>query len=153
MQKINSFISERGLIILLLVFTSGVYSFGETNMEKNTDIKLTLSGGQEVVFSMLDNAAGRDFVSMLPVTLNFEDYSRTEKVSNPPSSLSTAGAPSGHNPAVGDFCLYGPWGNLCIFYRDFGYAAGLIKLGSVISGADYLDSIEGPVKIEVVKQK
>ena len=153
MKKINSFISERGLIILLLVFTSGVYSFGETNMEKNTDIKLTLSGEREVVFRMLDNASSRDFISMLPAVLEFEDYSRTEKVSNPPSSLTTEGAPSGHNPEVGDFCMYGPWGNLCIFYRDFGYAAGLIKLGTVVSGEDYLDAIEGSVKIEVIQQK
>lgn len=42
-----------------------------------------------------------------------------------PARLSTAGAPEGIGPAVGDIAYYAPWGNLVLFYRDFGYSKGL----------------------------
>jgi hypothetical protein len=31
---------------------------------------------------------------------------------------------------------YAPWGNLAIFYRDFDYSDGLVKLGALTSGID-----------------
>ena len=65
---------------------------------------------------------------MLPLTLTLKDYAGTEKISDLPRKLSTQGAPSGSDPSVGDITLYAPWGNLAIFYRDFGYASGLIIL-------------------------
>ena len=45
-------------------------------------------------------------------------------------------APSGCNSSVGDFTYYSPWGNLAIFYRDFGFASGLIKLGRKLGWAN-----------------
>jgi hypothetical protein len=32
---------------------------------------------------------------------------------------------------VGDITYYAPWGNLAIFYRDFGYSPGLVRLGHI----------------------
>ena len=81
--------------------------------------------------AMADNAAARSFVSLLPLTLTFEDYNRTEKISGIPKKLSATGAPSGYDPQIGDICLYVPWGNLCIFYRDFSYSNGLVLLGKI----------------------
>ncbi len=34
---------------------------------------------------------------------------------------------------MGDIAYYAPWGNLAIFYRDWGYGRGLIKLGTLDS--------------------
>ncbi|TGD73277.1 hypothetical protein E4634_09565 [Mangrovimicrobium sediminis] len=104
--------------------------------------------GQQVVGSMDDNAAARDFLAMLPMTMTLEDYSRTEKVSDLPGGLSTEGAPKGHDPAVGDITYYAPWGNLAIFYRDFGYASGLVRLGTVVSGIEILRR-PGPLEVTV----
>jgi hypothetical protein len=39
---------------------------------------------------------------------------------------------------VGDITYYAPWGNLAIFYKDFSYSAGLIKLGTLDSGSEAL---------------
>ena len=50
------------------------------------------------------------------------------------------GAPSGIDPDVGDITYYAPWGNIAIFYKDFGYAGGLVKLGRIDSGLDVLSS-------------
>ncbi|WP_370589969.1 cyclophilin-like fold protein [Undibacterium sp. 14-3-2] len=39
----------------------------------------------------------------------------------------------GGEPAIGDITYYAPWGNLVIFYKDFAYSEGLIKLGKIDS--------------------
>jgi hypothetical protein len=79
-------------------------------------------------------ATARDFVSLLPLTLTLEDYNRTEKISDLPKKLSTHGAPAGVDPSRGDIAYYAPWGNLAIFYKDFPYSRGLVKLGRIDSG-------------------
>ncbi len=114
-------------------------------------IKLTLETQDTIIFNMDNNKTTQSFLEQLPLSLDFEDYSRTEKISYLPKKLSTLGAPNGYEPKVGDFCLYAPWGNLCIFYKNFSYAAGLIKLGKVIEGKENLKYIEGQVKIEVIE--
>lgn len=101
-------------------------------------IHMTIDG--EVATATLeDSPAARDFAALLPLTLNLKDYASTEKVSDLPKKLSTEGAPPGYDPSVGDITYYAPWGNLAIFYRDFGYAKGLIKLGTISSGVDALN--------------
>ena len=52
------------------------------------------------------------------------------------SQLSTAGAPEGIDPKIGDIAYFAPWGNLAIFHRDFRYSAGLIRLGRIAAGAE-----------------
>ncbi|ELZ92649.1 cyclophilin-like fold protein [Haloferax sulfurifontis] len=42
-----------------------------------------------------------------------------------------SGSDDGVDPEVGDITYYAPWGNLAIFYREFGYASGLVKLGHI----------------------
>ncbi len=88
--------------------------------------------------TLTDGAAARDFVSLLPIELTLRDYARTEKISDLPRRLSTQGEPAGMDPDVGDVTYYAPWGNLAIFYRDFGYADGLVKLGRIDSGIERL---------------
>jgi hypothetical protein len=75
----------------------------------------------------------------------------TEKISNLPRRLSTEGAPAGSDPSIGDIAYYSPWGNLAIFYRDFRYSSGLIKLGKIDSGIEALNVTESAkVTIELI---
>jgi len=111
-------------------------------------IRLTVDG-KAIEATLLDNATARDFASLLPLTLTLEDYNSTEKISYLPRKLSTAGAPAGVDPAPGDVAYYAPWGNLAIFYKDFGYSKGLISLGRIDSGLDALagrDSLKATVE-------
>lgn len=85
-----------------------------------------------------DTEAARDFASLLPLTLTLEDYASTEKIATLPRKLATRGASPGSDPDVGDIAYYAPWGNLAIYYRDFGYSAGLVKLGRIEGGVDAL---------------
>lgn len=94
------------------------------------DMKLNIMTDKGVVHARVyDSATAKDFVSMLPLTLTLEDYNKTEKIAGLPKGLSTSGAPDGYTPHKGDIAFYAPWGNLCIFYRDFRYSPGLVQLG------------------------
>lgn len=108
---------------------------------------------QEIFITLNDSKASADLVTMLPATLQFRDYSSTEKVSDLPRKLTTSGSPAGFDPSVGDLTYYAPWGNLAIFYRDFGYSNGLVSLGWLESGIEILAAKQGEfsVRIEVVE--
>jgi hypothetical protein len=93
-------------------------------------IRITIDSAS-VSAQLEDNPSARDFASLLPLTVVLEDYARTEKITYLPRKLSTADAPAGVDPSIGDIAYYAPWGNLAIFYRDFGYSSGLIKLGTI----------------------
>ena len=103
-------------------------------------MKISIRVQDKVITATLtDNATSRDFVSLLPMSLTLEDYAATEKVSDLPRKLSTEGAPAGSTPSVGDIAYYAPWGNLAMFYKDFRYSSGLIKLGKIDSGIEALN--------------
>jgi hypothetical protein len=114
-------------------------------------IRLTINGNA-VTATLIDNATARDFLTLLPMTLTLEDYASTEKINYLPRKLSTAGAPAGSDPSVGDIAYYAPWGNLAIFYKDFGYSKGLIQLGRVDSGMEAL-SVPGPLKVTIERDE
>ncbi|BDV43258.1 hypothetical protein GURASL_21810 [Geotalea uraniireducens] len=115
-------------------------------------MKIKISNETAVLTAtMHDNATTRDFMSLLPLTVTLYDYAGTEKISDLPRRLSTQGAPPGSDPAVGDITLYAPWGNLAIFYKDFGYASGLIILGRIDAGVDKLSQLNGEVTVERVE--
>jgi hypothetical protein len=87
-----------------------------------------LLGGKTLVASLEDNSASRDF----------------------PKKLSTLDVPSGHSAKVGDLTYYAPWGNLAIFYRDHGYAQGLIPLGRIDTGKELM-KFSGKQEIRIEK--
>jgi hypothetical protein len=92
--------------------------------------------GTAITAMLVDNKTTRDFIALLPLTLILRDYAGTEKISDLPRRLSTEDAPAGMDPSIGDITYYAPWGNLAIFYKDFGYSKGLIKLGKIDSGIE-----------------
>lgn len=109
-----------------------------------------VAAGQTFTAVLEDSEAARDFAALLPIDLTLRDYNRTEKVADLPRRLATDSAPEGVDPAVGDLTYYAPWGNLAIFYRDFGYSRGLVRLGRLESGVEALAKTEGAVRIEAV---
>jgi hypothetical protein len=115
--------------------------------EQAMKIRLTINGSSATA-TLHDNATSRDLYSLLPMTMKLEDYASTEKIAHPPRKLSTEGAPAGIDPDVGDITYYAPWGNIAIFYKDFGYARGLVKLGRIESGLDLL-SVPGQLEATI----
>ncbi|QEV22811.1 hypothetical protein CP976_00445 [Streptomyces coeruleorubidus] len=95
------------------------------------NIQVTIDG-QPVDARLNDNAVARDFASLLPLSLDLEDFHQTERIAYPPRKLDISGAPDPAAPRAGDLAYYAPWGNLALFYRDGDSAsADLIILGHV----------------------
>jgi len=115
-------------------------------------MQIRIRAGEKVLTARLeDSAAARDFAALLPLRLTLKDYASTEKVADLPRKIATEGTPAGIDPEVGDIAYYAPWGNLAIFYRDFGYSRGLVRLGRIETGVEALESLAGPVTIEAAK--
>lgn len=102
-------------------------------------LKMTIDG-QEIFITLYDTPAANELYGMLPLELNFEDFNGVEKISYLSQKLSTKGEPDGCDPDVGDLCLYAPWGNLSVFYQDFRYSDGLVMLGHIDSGMEFISS-------------
>jgi hypothetical protein len=100
-----------------------------------------------------DTPAARDFLSMLPLTLDVEELSGREKIGYLPRELEVAGT-AGSDPEDGDLIYYRPWGNLGFYYDASGieYSDQTLHLGTYDATRDELDLLEGAdVTIEIVR--
>ena len=152
------------ILLFLLALTGPVSSFAAQSSDRpasketrtlmlaqseTTVMKIRLTvAGRTLTAALDDNPTARDFVSLLPLTIVLEDYAGTEKIAYLSRKLTTEGAPAGVDPSVGDITYYAPWGNLALFYRDFGYAKGLIKIGSIDDGIDIF-SVPGSIEVTI----
>ena len=100
-------------------------------------LKLTINE-QEIDVTLYDTPVANALYDRLPLKLNFEDFNGIEKIAYMDNELPIEGEPDEFDPDVGDLCLYAPWGNLSIFYKDFGNSNGLISLGHIDSGMDLI---------------
>jgi hypothetical protein len=99
-----------------------------------------------------DTPAVRDFLSMLPLRLPFEEFSGREKIAYLPRELNTAGSP-GSDPEDGDLIYFTPWGNLGFYYNAAGidYSDDTLHIGRYQATAEQLRHLEnGEVTVTLV---
>lgn len=121
----------------------------ELSTEQPNRMKINIKVGNKVITAtLIDSKTTQDFISLLPLTLTLEDHANTEKVSDLPRRLSTEDAPPGSDPAVGDIAYYAPWGNLAMYYNDFGYSNGLVILGKIDGDIETLN-VPGSVEVTI----
>lgn len=119
------------LLISQICFASGnVTESGVITGESTMKIRFVFDD-RTVTATLNDSPSTQDFIAQLPLTVELEDYASTEKIAYLPSKLTKEGAPAGVSSKAGDISYYAPWGNLVVFYKNFGYASGLINLGKV----------------------
>ncbi len=141
------------LLLSLTVLCLGVLS-SICNAENKQPQKIKmLFADQQAVVVLEDHPAVQDFLSMLPLTVTFEDFNGIEKIGYLPRKLHTKGSPSSCDPSVATFAYYAPWGNLSVFYRDFRHSNGLVPLGRVESGMDSLARMQGNFSIRLEAAK
>lgn len=111
-------------------------------------IQMSMDGIVIAMATLENHDSARHFAALLPLNLVLKDYAATEKVADLPAALPTKGAPAGYKPSAGDIAYYAPWGNLAIYYKDFDFSDGLIRLGRLDSGLAALRR-PGPVAVRV----
>jgi hypothetical protein len=135
----------------LIVLFAAVSGRGQETQSASTEdlMKIRIVVGNHALPATLENSsAARKFAQMLPLELKLEDYHATEKIADLPSRLPNGDAPEGIDPDAGDITYFAPWGNLAIFYRDFGYFRGLVRLGR-IEGSLAVLSGKGALKARI----
>lgn len=101
-----------------------------------------------------DNPTVRDFLSLLPTEVAFEEFNGREKITYFDRELTTEGSP-GSDPADGDLIYFAPWGNLGFYYDadGIGYSDSTIHIGTYDASADQLALLEGgQVTIEIIDE-
>ncbi|MEU6643523.1 cyclophilin-like fold protein [Saccharomonospora sp. NPDC046836] len=110
------------------------------------------SGGMIDVTIDEDNPAVRDLLTMLPLTLSFEDFAGNEKIAYPLRDIRTAGSPPS-SAGTGDLAIYVPWGNIAFFYSgERGTpSADIVHLGVFDASSEQLEALEeGDVTVAIV---
>lgn len=116
--------------------------------EDKTTLNIRIEGnGKTVIFELNDSSAAKSLYAQLPITIEVENYSNNEKIFYPEQKLDTSDTPLA-NARKGTLAYYAPWGDVVMFYDDFGSASGLYELGQVESGSDDIASLSGTIKIE-----
>lgn len=114
--------------------------------------KMTISiqsNSKVIIFKLNNSEASKELLSQLPLTIKIEDYASMEKIFYPPNKLSTSNTPLA-NAKKGTLAYYAPWGNVVMFYKDFGSASGLYELGSILSGSENIKSLLGTIEIQAI---
>lgn len=122
----------------------------ESGKSQEKRISVTVND-QKLVIVLYDTPEAEALYNMLPLELNFEDYNNVEKIAYLPEELSAPNRSEAFDPDIGDLCLYAPWGNLSLFYRDFRLSKGLMSLGKVESGMEHIGELDGLSEVKRVK--
>lgn len=132
--------------------TTDVVAAGEKNIpQEKVQMKLKVFGGNgEVVFLLNDSQAAKDLYAQLPLKIKVENYADNEKIFYPPKKLQTFSTPLA-NAKAGTLAYYAPWGNVVMFYQNFGSFAGLYVLGEAISGSDKISALSGDFSVQIEK--
>jgi hypothetical protein len=100
-----------------------------------------------------DNPTVRDFLALLPVTIDLEEFNGREKIGYFSRKLATEGSP-GSDPKDGDLIYFVPWGNIGFYYNasGIGYSDQTIHIGTYDATVEELERLAAqPVMIEVVQ--
>ncbi len=104
------------------------------------------ANGNTIVFELNDSQAAQELYNQLPLTVQVENYSSDEKIFYPPEELDVSETPLA-NGVVGTLAYYAPWGDVVMFYGDFGSASGLYELGHAVSGSEFIETMSGTIEI------
>ncbi len=116
--------------------------------EEETSMKIrVISQGKVTIFRLNESRAAKELLFQLPLTVEVQNFSNDEKIFYPPEKLTTDGTPQA-DARAGTLAYYAPWGDVVMFYEDFGKAGGLYELGLAVSGSDHIRNMSGTITIE-----
>lgn len=138
------------ITVLLLSFSLSAAKISyasEENPRNVQKIRVVFQDGIATV-ALFDNSLAKEFLRRLPLEVEFEDFSSTEKIFYLPEKLDIKGAVNA-DQQKGDFCYYAPWGNIAVFYKGYGHGRSLYVLGTLESGKDSLAAMRNSFKARI----
>ena len=105
---------------------------------------------QSILFQLNHSPAALSLYEQLPLTLSVENYADNEKIFYPPEKLDVSDTPPAEGPA-GTLAYYEPWGDVVFFYGEYDKNASLFELGQAVSGAKYINMMQGTIKILIIE--
>jgi hypothetical protein len=119
--------------------------------EEKTKMRISIQANNNAtVFELNDSNAARELYAQLPLSIGVENYSNNEKIFYPPKKLNTVNTPLS-TAGVGTLAYYAPWGDVVMFYGNFGSAGGLYELGHAIQGSEHIRGMSGGIQINRVE--
>ncbi|MGD9807199.1 MAG: cyclophilin-like fold protein [Deferribacterales bacterium] len=135
------------VILLMLTTMTGFILKSHAEGDKSTMMIKVTSNGKVTEFRLNNSTASKDLYDQLPMTIKVENFGGNEKIFYPPKKLNTADTPKA-NAKNGTLAYYAPWGDVVMFYEDFGSASGLYELGEATSGKELISKMSGNILIE-----
>lgn len=114
-------------------------------------IEVRDTSGKRIVFALNNSAAADTLYDQLPLSVQVENYSDNEKIFYTPENLDLDDAPAAGGKS-GTLASYIPWGNVIMFYSDFGTSDSLAELGYVVSGMEQIEQLSGTIEVTVLME-
>lgn len=148
MKNIKFLLSTIICLLTLSACKEKQTSIQETTPQKEkTSMKIQIENNEATIIYELNESDGaKQLYEQLPLKVNVENFSTNEKIFYPPKELDTKNTPMA-NAKAGTLAYYEPWGNVVMFYGDFGKGNGLYELGNVISGKNDIQNLKGSLMI------
>jgi hypothetical protein len=111
-------------------------------------IQLTI-GGELISGELFDHPVAREFATMLPVTLTFQDYNAVEKLAPLGRALTLDGVPESDAPEPGEIGYHAPSRSLVLYYDHPGRWPGLVRMGRFTCDLDVLRQIRDGATVRI----
>ena len=113
-------------------------------------MKISIQNQEKTLqFELNDSPAAKAFYEQLPLTIEIKNFSDNEKIFYPPQKLTTENTPVAY-AEKGTLAYFAPWGNMTIFYKDYGQGTDLYEIGHVVSGKENIANLTGTATIQKV---
>lgn len=137
------------LVYIISVMIVAIALYAQMS-EKGKKMRISVEVNRKItVFQLNQSRAAQELYAQLPLEIDVEDYGDNEKIFYPPSRLDTSNTPLA-DAKNGTLAYYAPWGDVVMFYADFGSADGLYELGQAVDGIGDIKEISGTIVIERV---
>ena len=125
---------------------------GPVDREENETMKISVkSANYEMIYELNNSQAAKDLYAQLPLTMEVEPFSNNEMTFYPPQKLDTSGTPLSGGEA-GSLSYYEPWGDVVMFYAPCDPNGSLYELGTIISGKEEIDKLNGSITVSVYEE-
>lgn len=115
--------------------------------KEKTTMKIQIESDQTmIVYELNESDGAKQLYEQLPLKVEVESFSTNEKIFYPPEKLDMKNTPMA-NAKAGTLAYYEPWGDVVMFYGDFGKGQGLYELGKVVSGENDIQNLTGSITI------